>query len=105
MESPETWNLLTSSLASIDFNEAEILWAFLVLQGLLKSDDTSRQRFMKTLAAIIDEGDITGPSMARRLSIALTAEGIALEAGEMPDPWGKEAELRLAQVNAWRDEG
>ena len=95
MENPGSWNLLTASLAVSDLAQREVAWAFLTNQRLVRNSVGDIDTFMALVQQEIDRGPITGPSLALRVATALQGVGIALPAGDVPDPWGKIAEERL----------
>ena len=96
MEPPGSWDLLTASLAVCDLAHSEVAWAFLTRHGLVRTSVGDGATFMSLVRQEVDRGPITGPSIARRVAMALQDAGIALSAGEAPDPWGKLAKERLA---------
>jgi hypothetical protein len=73
MESPETWDLLTASLAMSDLREPSSAWAFLVVQGLVRDEPGDRETFSKFAQQEIKE--ITGPSAAARVACRLGESG------------------------------
>jgi hypothetical protein len=95
MEYPGSWNLLTASLAVCDLAQGEVAWAFLTRHGLVRNAPGDSETFISLVRQEIDRGPITGPSVALRVATSLKGVGIALPAGETPDPWGKIAEARL----------
>ena len=95
MEPPESWDLLTASLAVCDLAHSEVAWAFLTRHGLVRTSVGDVATFKSLIRQEVHRGPITGPSIARRVATALQVRGIALSAGEAPDPWGKLAEERL----------
>ena len=95
MEYPGSWELLTASLAVCDLAQSQVAWEFLARHGLVRNGPGDRETFVGLVRREMTRGPITGPSLARRVAIALNNVGIALPAGEVPDPWGKIAEGRL----------
>ncbi len=105
MESPESWNLLTSSLAVSQLDRIEATWAFLVLQGIVDPRDVTRQAFATIVGEVIEEGEITGPSEALRVATRLGSLGMTTGAAHKPDPWGKIAKSRRETVQSWHSSG
>lgn len=99
MEYPGSWDLLTASLAVCDLAQSEVAWAFLVRHGLVRNGPGDTETFISLVRQEINRGPITGPSVAQRVAISLSSVGIALPAGEAPDPWGKIAEGRLKAIS------
>ena len=102
MESPQTWDLLTASLAVSNLRETYETWAFLVAQGLVGDTGPERDAFRQIVERVLAEGQITGPSEALRVASDLSSSGIATPAAREPDPWGKIAESRLRTIRGWR---
>lgn len=88
MESPESWNLLVSSLAVSNLARVEVAWAFMVRHQLVRNAPGDSATFETVVRREIDLGPITGPTVAWRVANALTKAGIALPAGVVSDPWG-----------------
>ena len=101
MENPQSWNLLTSSLAVSTLEDIERTWSFLVLQGLVRTDAASRQVVAHSIGEVLEEGENTGPSMAFRVAAKLQKAGITAGRATQSDPWAKLAKGRLAVVEAW----
>ena len=104
MEYPGSWNLVTASLAVCDLAQGEEAWAFLVRHGLVRDSRGDSDTFISLVRQEIDRGPITGPSVALRVATALKGVGIALPAGESPDPWGKIAEERLKAISSGKSD-
>lgn len=100
MESPDTWDALTASLAISDLADPSLTWAFLVLQGLVRDEPDDREAFSR-LAEDAVTNPITGPSAAARVALGLNSAGIARTAGRTPDPWARIAAARLASIESW----
>lgn len=100
MESPETWDLLTASLAISNLADPSSTWAFLVLQGLVRDEPGDREAFSR-FADDANTNPITGPSSAERVALGLKDAGIAQTAGLTPDPLGRMAVERLASIESW----
>src|SRR5262245_38404463 len=100
MESPDTWDLLTSSLAACDLAHPHQAWAFLVVQNLVHDEPGMREQFVALVEQVLAEGPITGPSEPRR--IAGRMGGLSREAANQRDPGGKIAAARKAAIDAWR---
>ena len=81
MESPETWDLLTSSLAISNLAHVPLTWAFVVLQGLVRDEPGDRETFRR-LVEDATANPITGPSAAARVACSLTDAGITQPAHE-----------------------
>ena len=94
MENPESWNLLTSSLAVSRLDRIEATWAFLVLQGVVDPHDRAKQAFATIVGEVLEQGEITGPSKALRVATRLGSHGMTTGAASEPDPWGKIAKSR-----------
>jgi hypothetical protein len=105
LESPQTWNLLTSSLAVSNLRKTHDTWSFLVVQGLVVDTAQERNAFRQIVKRVLAEGQITGPSEALRVASDLSSSGIATPAASQPDPWGKIAESRRQTLRDWRDHG
>jgi hypothetical protein len=71
MESPEGWDLLTSSLAVSNLARTDETWTFLVERGLVKDGAGEREAFASIVARIHADGPVTEPSDALRAAIAL----------------------------------
>lgn len=69
-------------------------------QGLVRNAPGDSETFISLVRQEIDRGPVTGPSVALRVATALEGAGIALPAGEAPDPWGKIAEERLKGISS-----
>jgi hypothetical protein len=67
------------------------VWAFLVSQGLVEDDRRSRVAFREALRKELDRGEITGPSLPRRVACHLDDVIVDPEGAGTPDPWGNEA--------------
>ena len=89
MELPESWDLLTASLAVTDLERPFAAWTFLVIQGLVRDTPGDREAFADIIRAEVELGPITGPSVARRVAGSLAQAGIALPPGRAPDPRGR----------------
>ena len=100
MESPDTWDALTASLAISDLADPSLTWAFLVIQGLVRDEPDDRETFSR-LAEDATANPITGPSAAARVAQSLKGAGIAQTAGSTPDPWARIAAARLASIESW----
>ena len=103
MESPESWSLLTGTLAVCNLRDVDKTWAFLVLQGLVNASESGRQALERAIAVVEEEGEITGPSDALRVANQLHARGITTPLSTTPDPWGKTAKSRIEAVNSWSE--
>ena len=103
MESPQSWNLLTSSLAVSELGDSARTWSFLLLQGLVSADDPAREIVERSIAEVQEEGEITGPTMALRIADRLHAAGITTDLASRSDPWGEVAKARLAVVQGWNE--
>jgi hypothetical protein len=100
MESPETWDLLTSSLAISNLAHVSLTWAFLVVQGLVRDEPADWETFRR-FAEDATANPITGPSAAARVAFTLKSAGIAQQGALTPDPWGRLAAGRLASIESW----
>jgi hypothetical protein len=100
MESPDTWDLLTASLAVSNLANPSSTWAFLVLQGLVRDEPGDRKAFSR-FADDASSNPITGPSAAARVALSLKGAGTAQTTGLTPDPWGQIAAGRLASIESW----
>ena len=100
MESPETWDLLTSSLAISNLAQVSLTWAFLVVQGLVRDEPGDCETFRR-LAEDATANPITGPGASARVALSLKAAGIAQPGGLTPDPWARVAAGRLVSIEAW----
>jgi hypothetical protein len=101
MESPETWDLVTASLAVCDLSHPEFAWAFLVVQRLVRDGPNDRQTFTALLRIEEDKGPITGPTLAARVSTVLSTRGITNSPCNVADPNAKIANERIQTVFSW----
>lgn len=101
MESPEGWDLLISSLAVCDLQKPAATWAFLALQGLVRNQPADRIAFFKIVEKVRTKSPSTNASRARRVAERLRAKGLALPAGEAPDPGGELALERRHLMDMW----
>ena len=99
MESPTSWNLMTSSLFVSNLDEPGETWAFLIDQGLVRDQPGDRDRFVGLLDREVARGEITGPSISSRIAGALVVAGLTLPAAEQPDPDGRRAFQRRRQLD------
>ena len=100
MESPKTWDLLTSSLAVSNLAHVSLTWAFLVVQGLVRDEPGDCETFAR-LAEHAITTNLTGPSAAARVAIGLKGAGITQPGDFTPDPWARVAAGRLALIESW----
>jgi hypothetical protein len=100
-ESPESWNLLTASLAVCDLSQPRSAWAFLILQGLVRDSDDEREVFLRFVREEQARGPITGWTLPRRVAESLATGGITSSAAQVADPWGRTAADRLESVASW----
>lgn len=103
MESPSSWDLLTSSLFASTLQATGETWAFLMLQGLVRDEPGDREEFGAVVGEVMAEGEITGPSLAARIASRLSAAGLVLPAADSPDPGGRIAIERRQIVDGWKD--
>lgn len=103
MENPQSWNLLTSSLAVSNLEDPSTTWAFLVVQGLVHDRADDRATFGRIVRDVLNEGPITGPSEASRVSMRLVQAGLNLPAGTLTDASGKLAHERAQVIASWRN--
>lgn len=101
MESPEDWDLLTSSLAVCDLQKPAAVWAFLVLQGLISDQASDRIAVFKIIEKVRVKSPSTGSSRAYRIARRLRMQKIALPPGETPDPHAKIALARRQLMDIW----
>jgi hypothetical protein len=101
MESPEGWDLLTSSLAVCDLQKPAAVWAFLAVQGLVRDQPSDRIAFFKIVHKVRTKSPSTSSSRARRVAQRLRLKGMALPAGDMPDPNGEIALGRRQLMEMW----
>lgn len=102
MESPGSWDLLTSSLAASDLARPGEAFAFLVVEGLVMGDAKGLETFERIVKAVEAEGEITGPSRALRVSQSLRATVEVSPTADRPDPWARLAESRLKTLRTWQ---
>ena len=100
MESPEWWDLLTSSIAVHDLEEPFFIWAFLVVQGLVRDLPGDRDAFWR-IVQYERSRDITGFSKPARIAASLSNAGISLPISKTPDPNGDIAMQRLQLLRDW----
>ena len=101
MESPEGWDLLTSSLAVSDLVAA---WPFLVVQGLVRDGEEERRNFARIIEGVKAEGEITGPTQAYRVAQGIVSHGMNTPLASQPDPWGRMAQSRHEVILGWLGE-
>lgn len=103
MESPGTWNLLIASINVAETDSIHELWAFLVLQRLVRDDDGDRERFdaLYRESTAPSEAYMPGPSFGLRLAGQLQAGGLTLAAAMQADPNGEQVRARWNTVSAW----
>jgi hypothetical protein len=105
MESTDSWNLLTASLAVCDLGAPFSAWAFLVIQCLVRDMPGDREAFADFVAESLryerEHGPTTGASLARRAADFLIAAGATLPPSEAPDPGGEIAISRLSGIVSW----
>ncbi|MEW6128761.1 MAG: zinc ribbon domain-containing protein [Acidobacteriota bacterium] len=101
MESPECWDLLTSSLAVCDLQKPAAVWAFLTLQGLISDRASDRIAFFKIVEKVRSQSPSTGSSRAYRIARRLRTRKIALPASETSDPHAKIALARRQLMDIW----
>ena len=97
MESPESWDLLTASLAISNLRDPSSTWAFLVVQGLVRDEPGDGEAFRRFAQVAVSQ-EITGPSAAARVAFSLNDAGITQPAGRTPDPCARIAAARLAPI-------
>ncbi|MBC8104605.1 MAG: hypothetical protein H7Z41_18675 [Cytophagales bacterium] len=105
MENPESWNLLIASLNAAEAErDPEMAWAFLLVQGLVKSSPARHASFVALTQALSEErrrqGNMAGPTFGSQLAQRLSA--MTLPAGRHADPFGKIAKKRWDASVAWR---
>ena len=100
-ESPGSWNLLTASLAVCDLSQPRRVWAFLVLQGLVRDSEDEREVFLRFVRDEQARRPMPGPTLPYRIAESLATAGIASPAGLVADPWGRGAADRLESVASW----
>lgn len=99
MENPADWDMLTSSLAVCNLQKPDKVWAFLVLQGLVRDLPGDRDFFYGIINREKAYGAITGPSLQGRIARRLREFDIALASGAEPDPNAETAKKRLNTLN------
>ena len=97
-ESPETWDLLTASLAVCDLRDAQRAWSFLVHHDLVRDEEGDRERFIAIVQYEIPR-EITGPTLSRRVALSLGSAGLTLPAGDTPDPMARIAAERMKRYS------
>jgi hypothetical protein len=100
VESPSSWNWLTSALAVVGTQSIERAWSFLVHAGVLGRRHEVREALEIAIAAVDREGEITGPSRACRIASRLINSGQILFKSVTPDPDAQEAGAALAEFVA-----
>ena len=101
MESPETWDLITASLAVSDLSKRNAAWAFLVVQKLVRDSDDDQSAFKDVVDDERSRGPITGPSVAARVASRLAKLGITLPAACAADPNADVAGERRDVLDSW----
>ena len=104
MESPESWSLLTSSLAVSTLDRRSFTWAFLVTQGLIDPENLPVQAFFSVIEDVKQRGDVTGPSEAARVAGQLETMSVTTKLAKTPDPCATLAESRLRLIRGWLQE-
>lgn len=102
MEYPGEWDLLTASLAVSDLKAPHEVWAFIVLQGLVRDSPGDRQAFANLVEVVAEREPKPGPSNALLIAGELMATGVATEKAVAPDPFGEVAKKRRQQVESWK---
>lgn len=100
MEPPNSWSLLEGSLAVCELDNPAFVWAFIVVQGLVRDLPGDRENFYRIVKEEV-ENPVTGPSSYRRIGFRLRDAGILLSASQFPDPNAELAQQRLQQINGW----
>jgi hypothetical protein len=101
MEAPQSWDLLTASLCVCDLAQPRAVWAFLVVQGLVRDLPQDRDIFYRVVSEERERGPITGLSIPRRIADTLALEGLTLPPSAAPDPNAKTAKERLELIESW----
>ncbi|MBX9680214.1 MAG: protein kinase, partial [Gemmataceae bacterium] len=99
MESPASWNLLTSTLSLCDQGAMDRVWAYLVLQGFVRSVPGAQEKFEEFIRQEKRLAE-PGPSVASLVAGHLAREGLVLPPALTADPWGNEATRRLEALPA-----
>ena len=99
MEYPGSWDSLTASLAVCNLSRIDEAWTFLLNRGFVRNGPGDPETFTELVRQEIERGPITGPSIALRVAMQLKDVGIALPAGDTPDPWGKIAQGACPRTN------
>ena len=98
MESPDSWDRLTASLAVVGYDDPAATWGFLTYAGVIDHNRAGGYaRLVAAIAAEVALGVITGPSHSARIADRL-ADLRTVEAAQ-PDPNATQARRELA---AWR---
>jgi len=90
MESPQYWDRLTATLATVELRDLDAVWSFLSHSGVIEHE--RRGAFDQVVSAVTSElerGVITGPSIASR--IATRIRGLQTARGAQPDPEAAES--------------
>ncbi len=104
MESPESWNALTASLAVSDLKNPHAAWTFIAIRGFVRDDPGDRDSFVRFVREEEARGEITGPTIAHRVAEALVGAGIVRPSGMRPDPWGRSSSRRRELIASWNAE-
>jgi hypothetical protein len=103
--SPAYWYLLKSSLGVCDLrNDPCEAWAFLAVQRLVRDQPGDRDLFCRLVQQALARGDEPmpgGASVVDQVVSSLTQAGIALPAGNAPDPYGRTASHRRNVIDTW----
>jgi hypothetical protein len=83
-----------------DLDRPHHAWAFLVVHGLVIDQADERQTFLRILEQETPR-NITGPSLARRVAMALEGVGVARPAALIGDPSGALAMQRFETIASW----
>jgi hypothetical protein len=97
MEPPDSWDLLTASLAVCNLQAPAQAWRFVTHQQLIEDTPENQKLFFETTQFEVERGPVTGPSEACRIAGSLVSAGVVDATLNMPDPNGDTASQRLEQ--------
>ncbi len=99
-ENPYYWTRVEGSLAVGDLNNPAFVWAFLVVQELVRDLPGDRETFYRIVTEQQQSNEI-GASSVRRISVALSRAGIVRPSGDLPDPDANIAQRRKQVIKQW----
>ena len=99
MEPPDSWDLLTASLAVCNLQDPARAWRFVTHQRLIQDTPENQKLFFETTQYELDRGPVTGPSEPCRIAGSLGRAGVVDATLNVADPNGDIASQRLEEFN------